>query len=359
MIFALIYSIIIFIFIFGLTKKTSFKTHPQYKISIISAARNEERNIKNLLDSIQKQTYPKNLYELIIVSDRSTDKTIKILRNYDHKNMNLQYFESPQDNNPNLIGKKKALSIGIDHAENQILAFIDADCIPSPYWLEEINKHYDDETDYLLGYSELLYKNKFATYLKNIERSGFMACVAGASSLNIAINASGANLSYRKSMFNKVNGFKDIGKYQSGDDFLMLFKMAKYIRKIKYMYGNKSSVISYETKNINQQINNETRRASGWKRYPIWLKALTLYVFIFYLYLSYLLITNFIDGKYSELLTLLALKVVPEFLLILIFLIKTGRIKYIITFPIAEILYIPYYVIFGIKGLVGKFKWKE
>ena len=38
-------------------------------VSVIIAARNEEANIKNCLDAISKQNYPKNLLEVVVVDE--------------------------------------------------------------------------------------------------------------------------------------------------------------------------------------------------------------------------------------------------------------------------------------------------
>ncbi len=46
-------------------------TNPLIKISVIIAARNEEDNIGNLLASIETQTYPRHLFEVIVVDDHS------------------------------------------------------------------------------------------------------------------------------------------------------------------------------------------------------------------------------------------------------------------------------------------------
>ena len=44
-------------------------------ISIIIPARNEENNIGNLLQCIEEQDYPVDLFEVIVIDDHSTDKT--------------------------------------------------------------------------------------------------------------------------------------------------------------------------------------------------------------------------------------------------------------------------------------------
>ena len=54
----------------------------KHKYAIVIAARNEESVIGNLLDSIKKQDYPKELVSVFVVADNCTDKTAEIARKY-------------------------------------------------------------------------------------------------------------------------------------------------------------------------------------------------------------------------------------------------------------------------------------
>ena len=54
---------------------------PQTRISVIIPARNEENNIMTCINSLSKQTYPPDMFEVIIVDDHSTDATWNILTN--------------------------------------------------------------------------------------------------------------------------------------------------------------------------------------------------------------------------------------------------------------------------------------
>lgn len=51
-------------------------------ISVVIPTYNEERNIGNCLESIFKQNYPKQNLEIIVVDDKSTDRTLTILKNF-------------------------------------------------------------------------------------------------------------------------------------------------------------------------------------------------------------------------------------------------------------------------------------
>ena len=66
-------------FLFTRKFKSAKKNH---KYGILIAARNEEAVIGNLLDSINKQDYPKDLLTVFVVADNCTDETAKIARKY-------------------------------------------------------------------------------------------------------------------------------------------------------------------------------------------------------------------------------------------------------------------------------------
>ena len=74
----------IFYFILGLFFTRKFKkAKKNHKYGIVIAARNEETVIGNLIDSINKQDYPKELLTIFVVADNCTDNTAKIARKKD------------------------------------------------------------------------------------------------------------------------------------------------------------------------------------------------------------------------------------------------------------------------------------
>ena len=62
---------------------------PQTKISVIIPARNEEENIAACLNSVTNQSYPKDLFEVLVVDDHSTDNTASIIKSYAAQNVKL------------------------------------------------------------------------------------------------------------------------------------------------------------------------------------------------------------------------------------------------------------------------------
>ncbi len=68
-------------FLIGIFFTRKFKkAKTSHKYGICIAARNEEKVIGNLLDSIYKQDYPKDKYQVFVVADNCTDKTAEVAR---------------------------------------------------------------------------------------------------------------------------------------------------------------------------------------------------------------------------------------------------------------------------------------
>ena len=167
-------------------------------------------------------------------------------------------------------------------------------------------------------------------------------------------------MAYRKELFYKVGGFGDIGKVRSGDDDLLIQKIGKFARRMKFMFHPDSVINTGRDSTTRSQINQETRRGSKWRYYPASIKIMTLFIFIYYLiFIGSFFGFLFANLSITLLIIVLFLKLIPEFLLITLFLARIKRLRLMWVFPIAELIYIPYFVFFGLKGTFGKYKWKE
>ncbi len=105
-----------------------------YKVSIIIPAYNEEKDIKDVLESIIKQTYPKKLIETIVIDDKSTDRTAEIASKYPVKLIKGKHK-----------GVGAARNLGIKNASGDIILFVDADQILDKNYVKEIVKIFEDK----------------------------------------------------------------------------------------------------------------------------------------------------------------------------------------------------------------------
>ena len=105
-------------------------------ISVLLSVFNEEKYIVDAITSVLDQTYEN--FELIIIDDASTDKTLEILKSF--KDTRINIFT----NNRN-IGQTKTLNIGLDKCRGRYIARIDGNSIG---WL--LNRTRFDESEKIM-----------------------------------------------------------------------------------------------------------------------------------------------------------------------------------------------------------------
>jgi glycosyltransferase involved in cell wall biosynthesis len=99
-------------------------------ISIIVPTRNRSALLSRLLDSFASLRYP--AWEAIVVDDGSTDDTAAVVQRHRAGGLPVRYLHQEW-------GKMGAArNLGMEHAEGEILAFTDDDCVVEPSWLEAI-----------------------------------------------------------------------------------------------------------------------------------------------------------------------------------------------------------------------------
>jgi glycosyltransferase involved in cell wall biosynthesis len=324
-------------------------------ISVIVAARNEERNLPRLLASLAALDYPD--FEAIIVNDHSTDGSARILSEWDGRH-NIRVIEF-QDRIEGLTGKKAALQKGIESASNDILAFTDADCAVPTTWLRTINKSMDGRTDYLLGYSIIRRDERdHILRLQNFERGIYYALAAAGLFYRLPITSSACNMVYRKSVFLKAGGFEGIGLLRSGDDDLLLMKMMPRIRQAAYNPSPAMRVDSYSGRDPKAHHQTNVRRASKFRHYPPYLKLLAVSTFLYFSLFYYILALLLWKTPGPLLWSALGLKTAAELCLVLIHSLKVRLPALALLYPVQVLLFPAQFVFYALRGTFGGYRWK-
>ena len=113
-----------------LLSKPNKPIHQTYKVSVIIPARNEEKNLPIILESLKKQTYAP--YEIIVVDDYSTDNTYEIAKQYGVKVIRNTTLPD------GWTGKNWAVWNGFINSSGDILIFLDADVKLAPHAIESL-----------------------------------------------------------------------------------------------------------------------------------------------------------------------------------------------------------------------------
>lgn len=113
------------------------KRYRQMPVSVVIAARNEEANISARIENLVAQEYPRDLLQIIVVSDGSTDRTAELAHLYAGHGVQLLECSAP-------VGKATALNIGVAAATHDIVVFADARQRFSPNAIAELVSVFHD-----------------------------------------------------------------------------------------------------------------------------------------------------------------------------------------------------------------------
>jgi len=357
-----IYLVQIIRFYIGLSRlKPGTNNHP-FSISIIVPARNEERQIASCLSSLRAQQYPPDKFEIIVVNDNSSDSTAAIVQDFSKKYPQIKLLNLIRDD-AILSPKKRAITAGIAASQNELIFTTDADCVAPPLWLQTMASYFESGVGLVTGIVVVKKEEERSTFHK-IQSLEFLSLVlAGAGSIgtDVPIIGNGANLAYRCSLFEEVQGFHGIDNIKSGDDDLFIQKVAKLTSwKIKCAADKAAIISTSPVTDVRSLFNQRIRWASKGIHYHNQLfVGYLIAVYLFYALIFFLLPLSLLNFRqYPSPLLAFIVKMGVDFLLVNRGTTIVGRRDLLTYFLPAEILQIPYILIVGMAGLWGSVSWK-
>ncbi len=187
------------------------------QISVVIPFRNEQDNLAGLVESINKSN---NLpLEFIFVNDHSEDLSLSVINT-----LKAEVNYSVVQLNAEQLGKKVAIREGISNAEGSYILSLDADVIFSEMYFSSL-KQLEERDLYILPVQLFSGKGNILFEQDVYMLSALNLCVSG---IFRPIVASGANLLYRKSAFERHDDIGSHAHIQSGDD---MFLMKNFIDK--------------------------------------------------------------------------------------------------------------------------------
>jgi 1,2-diacylglycerol 3-beta-glucosyltransferase len=176
--------------------------------TVLVCARDEEDNIERCLASLEALNYPKDRLEVLIVDDKSTDRTPEILEAWKAKMSNLKVLRTGEAV-MNLRGKVNALAQGMDAASGEIVMITDADSTVPPNWVKEYLKYYAEDTGMVASIT-LLEQKYFFDGVQSIDWSYLLGMACAAANIKIPLSVIGNNISVRRTAYESVGGYREI-----------------------------------------------------------------------------------------------------------------------------------------------------
>lgn len=214
-------------------------TYP-YKISVAICTYNRARFITKALDSLFNQNFDKDLFEVVVVDNNSTDNTNDLLLEYQkkHPTLNFRFVTEIKQ------GVAYTRTRGAMEAKGEIIAYLDDDCIAESNWLNEIARFYESHPEtmstggriiplYLAPLPEWFGKY-FWGLVGNYDQGKDVFQMKGVR------YPSGANMHFRKTAFEKHGYFDgDLGRrgesLMAGEEKAMYLKLINANEKVYYL----------------------------------------------------------------------------------------------------------------------------
>ena len=322
-------------------KLFNFSIEPVTFISVVIACRNEQKNLPSLLNNISSQNYPRELFEVIIVDDNSTDRTRKIASGFSGFNNSIAISNSGS-------GKKQALRTGIKAAKGSLIITTDADCRMGENWMRTIAAFYEKyNPEMIICPVEIESRTGFFGRFQELEFLSLQGVTAGTAYSGDASMCNGANLSFKRESYlnNSDNLYNEI---PSGDDIFLLHSFKKDSNSIILWLESRDAMVTTTSSRAAETFLKQRRRwASKWKaysdRFTILLGIVTFVTIILQVFM--LIVALLFPGFLWVFLVIFFLKMVPDFLILRNTARRYGRQKLLKWFLPSQVVY-PFYVLF-------------
>lgn len=334
---------------------------PGIRVSVVIPARNEAHGIEACLDAVLASAGDD--CEIIVVDDASTDATAALVRARSSNGAGVQIrLASLPEAPPGSRGhKKRAVAEGVRLARGTIVLQTDADSCPGPDWIPAMTSMFDQNVGFVAG--PVIYRSdgSFFQDFQALEFAGLMGIAAAAMESGHPMLSSGANIAYRKDLYDRVRTDDRTGHLSSGDDVHLMHAIDRIAGvDLAFCLDPRAVVETGPEATVAGFFAQRSRWASKNGQVPD-LGLLALYVTIYLAYIAFLASVPFallVPGGWVPALGVWILKISAESLLLVPAARHFGRKRLLGRFLPSQPFQVLYVVAAPIAGMIGGFTWK-
>jgi cellulose synthase/poly-beta-1,6-N-acetylglucosamine synthase-like glycosyltransferase len=366
---AVLYGLMILYFKFGWDAMPLFvpgvETGSWPGFSIIIPARNESAHIINRLSDIIAQNYPAEDFEIIVMDDFSEDDTAQRVLEFikDHPGFNIRLIRMADEPAGNRNSYKKlAITTGIRYSRFDWIVTTDADCRNGPKWLETFASVIRLKNPQLISAPVIFSAPQdFFGKFQALEFTGLIGIGASSISRQHPNMCNGANLAYRKTAFNEIDGFEGNDKLASGDDEFLMHKIHnKWPEDIVFLKNTDAIVYTQPAETYSGFISQRRRWVSKSRKYAR--KSITAILggaYLFHACLFLCIIAAIFNPWYLLVfITAFGIKVAAEYAFLKNLTGFFRQQNILGGIVLSAFLYIFYVLFIGIYGNFGTYEWK-
>jgi poly-beta-1,6-N-acetyl-D-glucosamine synthase len=331
------------------------KIDPGKFISVIVTCRNEEESLPLLLSDFANQNINPDLFEIIIVSDNSSDSTFEVASGFG-RIRNLKVMNNTGR------GKKQAIRTGVEASAGSYIIVTDADCRVGNNWLKTIvSFEAEYEPDMIICPVQLEDGRGFFHRFQELEFLSLQGITAGTAIGQNPVMCNGAALAFQKEIYLKHAGSLH-DELASGDDVFLLHNIKNDCgKRILWLESSESKALTPASGNLSSFLRQRARWISKAGAYND--KFTRMLAIVTFVTISVQLLL-FIGGLFNQGLLLVfaayfVLKSIPDFLVLSNTAARYGKKSLLRWFLPSQLVY-PFYVMAIIPcSFVNRAEWSD
>lgn len=239
--------------------------------SVVLPARNEEARIRETLESLAAEDYPRDLFEVIVVDDRSTDRTAAIAAGAGRAFLKFGLL-TLRDANPSLHGKQNALHEGIRAARGEYVVLIDADCAFSGDHLRAYARAFNSGAALAFGRTAVAPVHSPQELFEAADLLYLFTVARAAAALHLPLSCMGNNMGIRKADYLGLGGYPALGP-SLVEDCQLLSAFRRAGKRIAFVDAQNPLVRTAATGSVNGFVLQRIRWARSLLRFEPALQA--------------------------------------------------------------------------------------
>jgi len=340
----------------GMRRQRYGRFSGQPLISVLIAARNEEKHLPACLGSLLRSPYPADRFEIIVIDDRSTDGTRELAENFARQYPQVRVIALRQ-RLENMSGKASALCQGLAHARGEIILMTDADCEAPPSWIPQMAGYFTPEVGLAGGFTLLSSRDKKSSLFARLQTLDWMyllAVGAGANGLGKPLSIIGNNFAFRRAAYDAVGGYQKIG-FSIIEDFALMRAIAGQTAwRVIFPIDPQLAITSAPAQSWREFYEQRQRWAAGGKEAGIMTKLVMAIAFFGHLACLAAWVISF-----QLALVCLMILMSADFLLLWQSARRLGRKDLLLVFPVFEVYFFLYSFLFAPAVLLPTtVRWK-
>jgi cellulose synthase/poly-beta-1,6-N-acetylglucosamine synthase-like glycosyltransferase len=252
-----------------LLKDELFASEKEEFVSVLISARDEERFIGGVIQSLLNQDYNYDKFEILIGDDNSSDSTASVVKSFADKNKNVHCFPIKAEDK-RTGGKAGVLDILIEKTQGEHILIADADMVYPRSWIRAMSAHLA-QGQLVSAFTKVRGKGIWNQW-QNLDWLLNLSGVKMLSKFGFDLTAIGNNMGFSKSSYRRIPGFGKMKGFLT-EDMDLLLQMKSVSVPAKFIFSKQTLGSTQPSENLTALIAQRKRWMSGAFKAPIWLIA--------------------------------------------------------------------------------------